>query len=276
MKIITEKAYAKLNLCLAVGDKAENGYHYVESVMQSVSLYDTVTVEKADSITLVCDKAFLPTDEKNLAYKAAKMFFENSTISGGAHIKLEKSIPVCAGMGGGSADAAAVLRALNVLYGAPINSEGLLTLAAGIGADVPFCVNGGTAFAYGFGEKLAPLPHIKLYYVLLTDETPLSTPEMYKALDLGLASPASAMPCKAAVEQGNAEKAASTVCNSFLLLAADKCPKVSTNIKLLKNHGAVSACITGKGPTVFGVYTSKAEAEKVCAQISGAIFCESV
>lgn len=276
MSVVKENAYAKLNLCLAVGDKAENGYHFIESVMQTVSLSDTLWVETAEDIRLECNVPYLPTNEKNLAYRAAQAFFKASGIKGGARIRLEKRVPVCAGLGGGSADAAAVLRALNKLYGAPLSQTALAEAASTLGADVPFCVSGGTAFAFGFGEKLCPLPSAKLYFVLITDNTPLSTPQMYKELDEGVRSPANAISCKAAIENGDIKGAARLAANSFLLLAARKCPSVMKNISLLKENGALGACITGKGPTVFGAFTSKEAAQLCHDAINGSVFCESV
>lgn len=276
MSVITEKAYAKLNLCLKVGERAENGYHFVESVMQTISLFDTVTVEDAKGISVVSNSKFLPANEKNIAYRAALLFFEESGINGGARIGLEKRIPVCAGLGGGSADAAAVLRALNKIHGGVLSKEALLKIAARLGADVPFCVYGGTAFAFGFGEKLSSLPEAKLYYVLVTDSVPLSTPQMYKELDGGERTEADASLCKAAIIEGDLDKAARLTCNSFLALALKKCPKAEKSLSLLKQNGALGACITGKGPTVFGSFTSKESAQRCHAAIKGSVFCESV
>lgn len=276
MKSVKEPAYAKLNLCLNVGKRTESGYHLLESVMQSVSLCDTVTVAAADRTALRCDAPGLPTDGGNLALRAAAEFFAESGVVGGADITLEKRVPVGAGLGGGSADAAAVLRALNALYGRPLDAGTLLRLAARIGADVPFCVFGGTAFAEGFGEKLKRLPDLKLYYVLVTDETPLSTPEMYRKLDGRRPSPVRAAECALAAERGDAAGAAALAGNSFTALAAEKCPLVRVNIEKLLKNGAVGASVTGKGPTAFGAFTSKSAALKCSAALKGSVFCESV
>ncbi len=275
MNEIAEKAYAKVNLCLKVGERAENGYHFLKSVMQSVSLCDTVTVEKASDISLLCDAPDLPFEEENLAFKAANAFFKACGVCVGARIKLSKRIPVCAGLGGGSADAAAVLRALNALYGEPLGRNELFSAAASLGADVPFCVLGGTAIAEGFGERLSPLPQTKLYYVLLTDKTQLSTPLMYKAFDEGgHASPVDADGCIAAIRAGDAAGAARLAGNSFYALAAEKCPAVAANAARLAGCGADGVCITGKGPTVFGAF-EKREKALACAEKLGGVFCES-
>lgn len=275
MKEVTEKAYAKVNLCLEVVRRAENGCHFIKSVMQSVNLCDVVTVEKASSISLLCDAPDLPRGEGNLAFKAAAAFFNACGASGGARIRLYKRIPVCAGLGGGSADAAAVLRALNALYGKPLGKEELLAAAASLGADVPFCVFGGTAIAEGFGEKLSPLPQAKLYYVLITDKTRLSTPLMYAALDeRGRASPVDADGCIAAVRAGEAGAAARLAGNSFYRLAAEKCPAVAANAARLAECGADGVCITGKGPTVFGAFEQREKALSCAERLCG-VFCQS-
>lgn len=276
MNITTEKAYAKLNLCLNVGSRAPNGYHYVQSVMQAVSLCDTLTIEKANGISLQCNDSDLPGGCDNLAYRAAESFFRASGISGGAHISLEKRIPVCAGLGGGSADAAAVLRALNRLYGSPLSRAELLSAAATLGADVPFCVCGGTAYADGFGERIAPLPDIRLYYVLVPSDVKLSTPQMYAELDRAVPPYIDTKRLVAAISEGDVSAAAACAGNSFLPTAKRKCPKVGENIRLLLRHGAASACITGKGPTAFGAFADRQAALSCAEALPDTIFCESV
>lgn len=276
MNITTEKAYAKLNLCLNVGNRAPNGYHYVQSVMQALSLCDVLSVEKASGISLECNDCDLPCGSDNLAYRAAESFFRTSGTVGGAHIMLEKHIPVCAGLGGGSADAAAVLRALNRLYGAPLDGNALLSLAATLGADVPFCLRCGTAYADGFGERITPLPDVRLYYVLVPDKVKLSTPQMYAELDRDVPPHIETEGLVAAITRGDATAAAACAGNSFLPTAKRKCPALGENIQLLLRCGASSACITGKGPTAFGVFADR-QAALLCAEaLPNAVFCESV
>ena len=272
---LTEKAYAKLNLCLQVGEVLANGYHAVESVMQSISLFDTVILKRGGSISLSVGSSRIPTDSRNLAYKAAELFFKESGIAGGVDMELIKSIPVCAGLGGGSADAAAVLRGLNRLYGTPFSLDRLTQLGAELGADVPFCIRGGSAFATGVGDILEPLPHIKLYYVLIFDRTLLSTPKMYAALDKGQKSPCYADACRKAVLGGDREGAAALAANSFLFVAKEACSAIDKNINALLENGAVSATITGKGPTVFGVFTDEEAAKRCAKQVRGR-FCYSL
>ncbi len=275
MTVLTERAYAKLNLCLTVGDVLPNGYHSLESVMQSISLYDTVKIEKAENVSLNCEKSRLPTDEKNLAFRAAELFFRQSGIKGGACIELTKHIPVCAGLGGGSSDAAATLRALNRLYGNPFTVDELAKLSAPLGADVPFCVKGGTVFATGVGDVLEVLPHASFYYVLLFDKTPLSTPKMYALLDGGGASPSDSRACREAILAGDTEKAAHLAANSFYDVAKGVCSAVEANALLLLKHKALAATVTGKGPTVFGVFICEKDAVDA-ANATGGILCQSV
>lgn len=263
VEVAVEKAYAKLNLCLAVGRKAECGYHYVESVVQTLSLSDTLVAEKtkkAGNVELAVAGARLPEGEKNIAYRAARLFFEASRVGGGARLRLEKRIPIAAGLGGGSADAAAVLRALNRLYAKPLTLRRLLELAGSLGADVPFCLRGGTAFAEGFGEKLSFLPQTAFYYVLMKGEKRLPTPLMYSLLDEKGGADADASACRDALARGDREGAARLASNSFLALATEKCPSLTEHVAFLLQNGAKSACVTGKGPTVFGVFTDREKA----------------
>ena len=155
------KAYAKINLGLDVVKKLPNGYHQVKMIMQSIGLRDELTLRKtAQDITIATDSALLPTDKNNLVYKAAGIMLEKYNIRTGIHIELEKHIPIAAGMAGGSADAAAVMRGMNILFGLNAPLSQLMEYAVPIGADVPYCLMGGTALAEGIGEKLTPLPSI--------------------------------------------------------------------------------------------------------------------
>ncbi len=266
--MIYENAYAKLNLCLSVGGVLDNGYHSVETVMTSLSLADKLCFEKSDSLRVVCEGV---DEEKNIVTKAARAFFAAAGIDGGAIIRVEKHIPMAAGLGGGSADAAATLRGLNRLYGECLSREELKAIASTLGADVPFCVDNGPAFGEGVGDVLTGLPFMKLYFVLLFDETPLSTPTMYRLLDERGGDRADARAMRAAIESGDTEKALSLVANSFLPLTVSLVPAVADKLALL---GGVS-CITGKGPTVFGVYTDEATARDAASRVGGC-FCESV
>ncbi len=266
--MITEKAYAKLNLCLSVGGLLENGYHQVETVMTSISLCDDIYIGKSNRLQVFCDEVEF---EDNIVTKAARAFFAEAGIEEGAKLMIEKRIPMAAGLGGGSADAAAALRGLNTLFDEPLSREQLKAIAARLGADVPFCVDCGLAFGEGVGDVLTALPFMKLYFVLLFDKTPLSTPKMYKLLDSLGGDSADASAMKLAIEQADTQRTVSLVANSFLSLASELVPAISENIRKLGGK----ACITGKGPTVFAVFADEAEARAV-AQRTGGAFCESV
>ena len=166
---ITLKAYAKINLMLDILSRLENGYHDLYMIMQSVSLYDTVTVAETISkgITITCDVPSIPTDEKNIAYKAAKAFFDYTGIDQGIAIDIKKNIPHAAGLAGGSTDGSAVIVALDKLFSANLKEKDIIAIGSKVGADVPYCVLGGTALAEGIGEKLTSLNPAPDCYVLV-------------------------------------------------------------------------------------------------------------
>lgn len=156
------KAYAKINIALDVVGKREDGYHLLRMIMQTVDLYDVIEITKSDcNIKLKCNKPYVPTDERNLAYKAAKLFKETYNIKDGVLIDLTKNIPVSAGMAGGSTDAAGVLKLMNRLFNVNASDEELRTLGLKLGADVPYCISGGTALCEGIGEKITQLKPFK-------------------------------------------------------------------------------------------------------------------
>ncbi len=267
--MITEKAYAKLNLCLSVGGRLPNGYHTVKSLMQTVSLYDSVSLAPAKEISLSCVGQELSCGEDNLAHRAAVAFFEYSGISGGVSIGLEKRIPRGAGLGGGSADGAAVLRGLNKLYGTRYGTEELCNIGSALGADVPFCVMGGSAVATHVGTVLKPATHNVLNFVLLFGKESLSTPEMYRALDSGENCYPSADDFLKLWAQGVPYAAFGYGGNSFYPLAALRDSTVDANVKALKAAGAVYASISGKGPTVFGVFKELSAAQSAAKALGG-------
>lgn len=272
--MITEKAFAKLNICLAVGERLENGYHTVASLMQTISLGDVVHLEKADTIRLCCKGQALSEGEDNLAYRAARSFFDYSGIEGGVSIALEKQIPQGAGLGGGSADAAAVLRGLDRLYQTGYGKKRLAELGAALGADVPFCVVGGTASAAGVGEVLAPAAHRELCYVLLFGGEVLSTPLMYRALDAG-ENAYTVAAARDFLDKWQTVGGFEGAGNSFLPLAAERDPSVKSHIALLEGLGCSYASISGKGPTVFGVFYDEGRA-CLAAEKTGGVFAKSV
>jgi len=276
---VKENAYAKLNLCLEIGGILPNGYHELKSVMQSVSLHDVVSVSESDGITVSCSSPRVPGGEKNLVFKAAVAFFETARLTGGAHIHIEKHIPASSGLGGGSTDAAAALRALNRLYGEALSAPQMEQILASLGADAPFCLRGGCAFASGTGTVLERLPVPKLHIVLCPHARGLSTSVMYRLFDESAERPKVNAPAmREAILKGNMEKIPSLVANSFLFLARKKRVHVEKAEKALWENGALSACISGKGPTVFGLFKDEKTARQCveAEKIKGAIYCETV
>lgn len=181
---IQEKAAAKINLALAVGNRREDGYHDIDTVMHSISLADCVEIRPSDRIDVTVEGAELPQGPDNLAYAAASLFFKETGKGGGASIRLEKHIPVAAGLGGGSSDAAAVLRGLNCMTGAGLSAGRLRELGARLGSDIPFCIEGGCARCMGRGEEIHPVPFWdELSLVICRPDFPLNTPEAYKEAD---------------------------------------------------------------------------------------------
>ena len=251
------KAYAKINLCLKIDGKREDGYHLIDTVMQSVSLKDKITVTQNKNIKVICsNKAF--DGEDNIATAAAKLFFSETGISGGAKIKITKKIPAAAGLGGGSADAAAVLLALNDLYEAGLATEKLQELALKLGADVPFFIKGGTWRSQGIGEILTALkPFGKGCFLLCKADEKPSTAEMYKKLDsLNYIKP-DIDGFISACEKGDEKLIAEGMKNSFTAVWENS----ATEKRLLKTD-ALAVSLSGSGPTWFGYYNDKNDAKK--------------
>ncbi len=267
MKSITEKAYAKLNISLDVKGKRPDGYHEMLMVMQTVALCDEVYVElrRDFASTALCDLRFIPTDERNLAVRAANTFFEKQGISDtGAFIRIKKVIPVGAGLAGGSSDAAAVLRALNTLYGKPYDRAGLEALASEIGSDVAFCVSGGTMLATGRGEVLLPLPALPpCGIVICKPEFSISTPELFKKLDSVKlrCHPDSAGICTA-LESGDLLKLSRRMYNVFEDVPDRRMSSIAEIKSRMLDCGALGSIMTGTGSAVFGIFASQSEAEE--------------
>lgn len=252
-----EKAYAKVNLTLAVGEKRPDGYHEVVSVMQRVSLCDTLTAEQTrEGITLTCSDPALPSGEENLAHRAASLFFRETGIAGGAALTLEKRIPSQAGLGGGSSDAASALLALRKLYAPALPDTELETMAAALGSDVPFFIRGGTQLATGRGEVLSPLPPLTDgWFVIVKPTESFSTPAMYRRLDE--LPPACTPPLPPL--QGGLPALAAGLFNRFE--AAIPAGSAVWDIKArLAAYGALASLLSGSGSAVFGLFDTETAA----------------
>lgn len=253
------RSYAKINLTLDVTGKRENGYHDVMMIMQTVSLFDLIIIDKTSGeIGISTNLRYLPNNEKNIAYKAVMLFKEKTGIMGGAKIIIHKNIPVAAGLAGGSGNAAAVLCALNLLYDTDLSREELLELGAELGADVPYCIMGGTYLASGIGEVLTPMPSAPEAYVLLVKPpVSVSTQSIYEAID---SSPILERPdidaMKSALTAGDLKSVAANLCNVMENVTIAEHPEIGGIKQKMLSNGALGAVMSGSGPTVFGLFSS--------------------
>ena len=263
---LTLKALAKINLGLDVLGKRDNGYHDVRMVMQTIYLYDNVTLTKKEEagIQVETNLSYLPVNENNIAYKAAKILIDEFGIKNGVHIKLDKHIPVAAGMAGGSSNAAAVLVGMNRLFGLGLSQKELMERGVLLGADVPYCVMRGTALAEGIGEILSPLPPLPKCYVLIAKPAiSVSTKVVYEALD-----------AKEIVEHPNIDgvieglegqdikKIAEAMGNVLESVTIERYPIIETIKNIMKDMGALNAMMSGSGPTVFGIFDDRMVAKE--------------
>lgn len=275
MASIAVEAPAKLNLTLDVVGKREDGYHEMKMVMQSVSLADrlTLTTGPGEGISLSTNLGFLPLDEHNLAAMAALRLKEATGAEWGKlTIDLKKRVPVCAGMAGGSSDAAAVLRGLNELCALGLAAEELAKVGEKVGSDVPYCVLGGTALAQGRGEVITPLPSLPTCYAVLAKPAfPISTPELFARLDRQRTRRRPDTPgVLRALEEGDLEGVARRLFNIFEEVLP---PRRRARVEELKGEllrcGALGASMTGTGPTVFGLFGEEEKAREAEQALQG-------
>ncbi|NLA73242.1 MAG: 4-(cytidine 5'-diphospho)-2-C-methyl-D-erythritol kinase [Clostridiales bacterium] len=262
-KEMTVKANAKINLILDITGTLKNGYHSIYTIMQSVDLYDTVTVSlnETGNIKLLCDKP-IPCDERNTAYKAAQIFFNKTGIKNGADIKIEKRIPVSAGLAGGSADAAAVLAVLNKLTGKNLSAAELCGIGAEIGADVPFCLVGGTALCQDIGSVISVLPDLPSCFIVLAKPPQgVSTKQAYREYDAApwIRRPKNELMLNAVVRQDLPDIA--SYCANVFEQVIDIPKRVDIKY-IMSERGALASCMSGSGSTVFGIFHNKDDAEK--------------
>ncbi len=261
---ITLKAYGKLNLLLDIVGKLSNGYHTLKSVFQSVSVYDLVTVElvDGDKILIECDDKNVPTDSSNLVYKACERFFEFAQIAPcGVKITIEKHIPAMAGMAGGSSDCAATLVALDKLLHTNFSVDALCDIGVKLGADVPFCLTGGTVLCEGIGEIMTRLPDLKnCYFAVVKPDLCISTPESYKKFDsMVITEKSKTDDMIAGLVVGNIDTVSNCLYNA-LEISSDY-EEIKNLKKSMLENGALGSLMTGSGSAVFGVYHAKREAD---------------
>lgn len=278
---VAEKAYAKINLFLDVTGKRQDGFHELVSVMHSVGLADEVevTAERAEysCITLEMVNSDLPADERNLAYLAAESFLSETGIEANVRVKLEKHIPVCAGLGGGSSDAAAVLRALNTIFEKPLSPTALCSLGATLGSDVPFCILGGTRLCKGRGERLESYPMDPLTVVLCTPHAEkMATAEAYRLLDEAFEDYREQNDALHEALFGFfAEDPILGMYNVFESVVLPRLPEADEIRAYFVEHGALGTLMSGSGSTVFALYEKEEEAEAVVRDLPGAVLCHS-
>lgn len=280
MKTETVNAYAKLNLTLDFAGRRADGYHLLRMVMQSVSLCDQIELGWEESgIRVLCGRADVPCDESNTAYRAASVFFAHSGLSPRATVKITKRIPSQAGLGGGSADAAAVLLALNRRFQTGYSVRELCALGVRVGADVPFCILGGTALAEGIGEiltPLAPMPHA--CFVVCKPAVGVNTGEAFGLADLHGVRGGATEAMLAALKSGSLKRVAASLGNDFERVVP--LAEVAQIRQAMLERGALGACMTGSGSAVFGIFEARDAArsckEDLQAQYAEAFFCEPV
>ena len=269
MTTLYEGAYAKLNLTLDVLGRREDGYHDLKSVMQTVSIRDDIEIDigTGKPWCLKCDKEGIPTDERNLAWKAAKVYCDAMGYDpDGIEIRITKRIPSQAGMGGGSADAAAVLRALNRHYGEPLSIGALAELGGRIGSDVPFCVIGGTCMCEGRGEILRKLPDMPdCIFVVCKPDFSVSTPELYRKLDeAAIPKHPDNQAMESAILAGDLEKVAHNLYNVFDPVVTQEHPELNYIKSLFHQYGAIGYQMTGSGSACFAIVAEFEVAAVIC------------
>lgn len=258
------KAYAKVNLSLDVIGKREDGYHELEMLMQTIDLYDVININKATKgINITSNKAYLPTDDRNLCYKAAQLFMDKYEVNDGIDININKNIPVAAGLAGGSTDAAAVLKAMRDIYEVKASNEQLMELALKIGADVPYCIVGGTALCEGIGEKITKL-HSFNNHILIVIKPPfgVSTKEVYQNIDISKIYKHPDTECLVrAIEDNDLDYVSKNMKNVLENVTLRK----HSILKDIKNsmikYGALGAMMSGSGPTVFAFFEDMLKAQ---------------
>lgn len=269
---IKVKAYAKINLMLDIINKRTDGYHDLFMIMQSIGIYDTVTVTqtKSKEITITCNIDDIPLDEHNIAYKAADAFFKAAKIkNGGINIDIVKRIPHAAGMAGGSADGAAVIVALNEMTNAGLTEDELCKIGVKIGADVPFCIKGGTLLAQGIGDVLNKVKPLRKCFILIAKpDCSVNTGFAYRQFDeCGKSHTPDKLGMLYAMQSRDLSEICSKMENVFeQFIEVDNKVEIK---EVMRNNGALGVCMSGSGPTVFGIFEDKANADAAAAQLKG-------
>ncbi|MFL0195579.1 4-(cytidine 5'-diphospho)-2-C-methyl-D-erythritol kinase [Clostridium sp. WILCCON 0269] len=258
------KAYAKINLSLDVVGKRKDGYHLLKMIMQTIDLYDVLKIQRIEKgIQIQCNKSYIPCDNKNLVYKAAELFGIKYNIKSGLNIHIYKNIPVAAGLAGGSTDAAAVLKAMRDIYTPGLNYKELIELGTSIGADVPYCIIGGTALCEGIGEKVTSLTSFKNHVLVLVKPFfGVSTAEVYKSLDVSKINmhPDTDM-LLSAINSGSLLKLSRNMKNILENVTLKQHPLLRKIKRELIDFGALGSLMSGSGPSVFAFFDDMLKAQ---------------
>ena len=259
------KAYAKINLTLDCLGKMPDGYHELEMIMSEIPLYDTVTLQKSDKISVKTNLSYLPDNNKNIAFKAAKAFFEYTEIRGGVKIAIDKKIPVSAGLAGGSTDGAAVLKGLNEMYGVGLTQEELEEIGNSVGKDIPFCLKGGVCLAQGTGNILTPIGNMPECFMVLVkpDNINVSTAEIFAKIDSAKIElhphTFGAVEC---IKNNDLKGLSQRMYNVMEKVTAQLHPVITEIKNTLVDKGALGAVMSGSGPSVFGLFDCEKSAKK--------------
>lgn len=265
------KAFAKINLSIDVLGVREDGYHEVRMIMQSIGLYDTLEFNvREKDIKIYCNNPYVPNDKRNTVYKVLELIKRLYNIPYGMEIDIDKKIPVAAGLAGGSSDAAAAIFAANKLWKIGMNSKEMADIGQQIGADVPFCLEGGTALAEGIGEKITRLPPVKgVYIVLAKPPIYISTRDVYRSLKLDEISvhPDIDLMVKS-IKENNIRYLANNMVNVLETVSAKKYPVIDEIKRIMIEFGSMGSIMSGSGPSVFGMFETKEDAEKCYNRLS--------
>lgn len=261
--MLSLNAYAKINLCLDVVGRLENGYHQVRMIMQTVGIHDTLTFARTTGeIKITSDAGEIPLGEDNLIYKAASLMREKFQIAGGVSVHLEKRIPVAAGMAGGSADAACTMKAMNLLYDLGLSEEELCALGVKIGADVPYCIMGGTALSEGIGEVLTKLPPMPECVLLVAKpELGVSTKEVYERIDRHeITCHPDVDGMQKAIAESDLNGVVKRLANVLATVTEEMHPIVQKIREVMLSQGAFGSLMSGSGPSTFGIFENEEKA----------------
>lgn len=268
--MISLDAHAKINLSLDVLNRREDGYHTLQMIMQTIQLHDTITIQEIPyGVEIKCAAPYVPNNSSNIAYKAAEAMINNYKLDAGVRIVIDKKIPVAAGLAGGSTDVAAVLKGINTLFELDLEQNDLMQIGKTIGADVPYCIMGGTALAEGIGEKLtllAPLGNIPI--ILVKPRIGVSTAWVYKSLNLDrVINRPNTDSLIDAIEKKDIKYLAENMSNVLENVTVEKYPMIDKIKKDLIGKGAIGSMMSGSGPTVFGIFEDEEKARSAFSKL---------